>query len=731
MTPLVAIASSIFPAIIDAIVGKRSGEAVDFVERAVTAVTGVSDPQQAEEKLKADPELVAKLRVELAQIAKEERKLVLDAEAVELKARLEAEADARKSMLATEIEGHKANLAQAVAAQKTEIEQRQQDQKDTGSARELLGELIERRSSIAYVPAMLSIIVTLGFFSVLIMFVLMKNTLETPKLIELPDEVRVVLANLRPDQISALVSPRSDFIVQIINICVGSLAAAFATVMSYWLGSSQSSRNKDVLVANMQQRNAESQALQAKENVKLAKEAIATTGAIGVAQGGMVDVRGEALPVTRSTAVITEPAAPKSELVLAEPVKPAPPQLIGEVLPELTRPHRHFADGVSWSLTAGGISIEGARAQGTAGEPETVRKIWDNYRALCAAAAKQYGVPVELIVATIATESSGNPSARRAEPGIGDESVGLMQTLVRTARFATGRSTLRGDDLLDPRTSIEAGTAYIASQRGSTHWDAPLVAAAYNAGSLKRDDSAANRWKLHCFPRGTGAHIDRFVSWFSDAMRVSDADDWGGVQNCPSFAAVVAAAGPSAAAMDTSSPDFPPRPAFRALLSLEDKQAMFGKFNFVHEPVSGNPENIRIIGDWESKNIVKVSIPLKNFLGKGGPLSMRFHKIAEKQLVALWLEWESAGLLDRILTFDGAFVPRFQRKSTSKLSNHAFGSAFDINAAFNGLGVEPALIGEKGCVRELVSIANKHGFYWGGHFMTREDGMHFEVAKIL
>jgi hypothetical protein len=49
------------------------------------------------------------------------------------------------------------------------------------------------------------------------------------------------------------------------------------------------------------------------------------------------------------------------------------------------------------------------------------------------------------------------------------------------------------------------------------------------------------------------------------------------------------------------------------------------------------------------------------------------------------------------------------------------------------------MIGEKGCVRELVPIANEHGFYWGGHFgsvvngkmIGRMDGMHFEIAKII
>ena len=49
----------------------------------------------------------------------------------------------------------------------------------------------------------------------------------------------------------------------------------------------------------------------------------------------------------------------------------------------------------------------------------------------------------------------------------------------------------------------------------------------------------------------------------------------------------------------------------------------------------------------------------------------------------------------------------------------------------NGLGKKPAMIGEIGCVRELVPIANECGFYWGGHFDKRKDGMHFEIAKII
>ncbi len=91
--------------------------------------------------------------------------------------------------------------------------------------------------------------------------------------------------------------------------------------------------------------------------------------------------------------------------------------------------------------------------------------------------------------------------------------------------------------------------------------------------------------------------------------------------------------------------------------------------------------------------------------------------------------WESAGLMDRILTWGGSFVPRLVRGGAS-LSNHACGAAFDINVSWTQLGVQPALAGEKGSVRELVPLANEHGFFWGGHYAKRPDGMHFEIAAL-
>jgi peptidoglycan hydrolase-like protein with peptidoglycan-binding domain len=182
---------------------------------------------------------------------------------------------------------------------------------------------------------------------------------------------------------------------------------------------------------------------------------------------------------------------------------------------------------------------------------------------------------------------------------------------------------------------------------------------------------------------------------------------------------------------DKTSSNFPPRPSFPPLVSNDQREAVFGHYDFVSAPIPDNPEAIRILGTWQRDNIVNVPIPqLRKALGNRAPETMQFHRAAAVQLQGMWADWEEAKLLDRILIYDGSFVPRFVRGSRTVLSNHAFGSAFDINEKYNSLGQRPALVGEKGSVRELVPIANRWGFYWGGHYKSRPDGMHFEVAFL-
>jgi soluble lytic murein transglycosylase-like protein len=164
----------------------------------------------------------------------------------------------------------------------------------------------------------------------------------------------------------------------------------------------------------------------------------------------------------------------------------------------------------------------------TKGEPVTASRIWSSFGPAIRDACAHYGVPVPLVVATICVESSGNAAARREEPGFTSEamtpsrvSVGLMQTLLTTARQALQRPTLTADELLQPEVSIAAGTAYIALKQSVTRYDPPLVAAAYNAGGLYVDDSPANPWRLRCYPIGTGDYIDKFVAWYGDALAVT------------------------------------------------------------------------------------------------------------------------------------------------------------------------------------------------------------------
>lgn len=180
----------------------------------------------------------------------------------------------------------------------------------------------------------------------------------------------------------------------------------------------------------------------------------------------------------------------------------------------------------------------------------------------------------------------------------------------------------------------------------------------------------------------------------------------------------------------------PPEPDSSAqpLVALTDarREELFGKLPFMPVPTPGNPERIRILNGWEERNIIAVRVPqLAGIAGAPEHCTVLLHRLAAKQLQQLWRTWEQRGLLKRILSWDGSYAPRLQRGSASKLSNHAYGTAFDINAAWNSMGERPASDGQKGSVMDLVPAASELGFFWGGDFHRRPDGMHFEIARLL
>jgi len=183
----------------------------------------------------------------------------------------------------------------------------------------------------------------------------------------------------------------------------------------------------------------------------------------------------------------------------------------------------------------------------------------------------------------------------------------------------------------------------------------------------------------------------------------------------------------------------PPAP-FPPLVGNASRAQVFGRFDYVPAPTPGNPEGIRILGDWEAKNLVTIEIPQLaripgieyqgQIVGRGPKNGhVVVHRLVATQMQRLWQAWDDASLLGHVLTWGGLRNARFIRGSSSTLSNHAWGTAFDINVPWNALGAKPARAGSRGSVIELVPAAYEHGFYWGGLF-SRCDPMHFEVAKV-
>ena len=73
--------------------------------------------------------------------------------------------------------------------------------------------------------------------------------------------------------------------------------------------------------------------------------------------------------------------------------------------------------------------------------------------------------------------------------------------------------------------------------------------------------------------------------------------------------------------------------------------------------------------------------------------------------------------------YAGCYYPRFIAGS-SKLSNHAFGLAVDLNVPGNGRGTAGEMH------RGVVAIFESMGFAWGGRW-SYTDPMHFELAQIV
>lgn len=171
-------------------------------------------------------------------------------------------------------------------------------------------------------------------------------------------------------------------------------------------------------------------------------------------------------------------------------------------------------------------------------------------------------------------------------------------------------------------------------------------------------------------------------------------------------------------------PSFVPRlPSFSPLSPLQSV-ALFG------DPRRGNPINEDGTFPPSHDFIPELHTVGMNWQVPGMRL-VQVHREAERALLGVWQAWQDAGLIAKVKSWAGCVAFRVTRQDGSRrLSQHAYGAAFDINVPWNYFGHVPAMPWQEGSTMELVPIAHKFGWYWGGHFTGSADGMHFELADV-
>jgi lysozyme family protein len=224
MLPLIGLAATYVPELIRLIAGDKAGNLAGTVSSVVSDVTKTSDPVAALKVLQTDVAAESELRAKLAQIA-------VDAQ----KAQNE-EADKQR---ADELSTLQANMA------------------NTQGARASMLALAQDKSGIAWGAPVVSLVVTVGFFFILALVIF--------------------------DGAGIATGAAGSAVAQIVNISVGTLATGFATVVNFWLGSSQSSRSKDSAAVTAQAVNA-SQISDVLETVK----SVTNTAITGAQTAGLI-----------------------------------------------------------------------------------------------------------------------------------------------------------------------------------------------------------------------------------------------------------------------------------------------------------------------------------------------------------------------------------------------------------------------------------------------------------
>jgi soluble lytic murein transglycosylase len=165
----------------------------------------------------------------------------------------------------------------------------------------------------------------------------------------------------------------------------------------------------------------------------------------------------------------------------------------------------------------------GGHPAGILDSDEAVRERTEGWRPVAEAAAREAGVPVDLLLALVSAESSGRD---RATSGAG--AVGLAQLMPPTARAMAARIPGMDPedlDLFDPAVNLRLGAAVLAEELRAFGGDAALALAAYHRGpaapaAWRRADPGADGLRVvrdRAAPV-TRAYVERVLdrrAWFA------------------------------------------------------------------------------------------------------------------------------------------------------------------------------------------------------------------------
>jgi S-adenosylhomocysteine hydrolase len=121
-------------------------------------------------------------------------------------------------------------------------------------------------------------------------------------------------------------------------------------------------------------------------------------------------------------------------------------------------------------------------------------------------------------------------------------------------------------------------------------------------------------------------------------------------------------------------------------------------------------------------------IDIKEFKIKNANRKMRLQKDAGVILAAFAAEFHAeVEPIDEGIFDDWAYAYREVRGSDSDLSNHASGTAIDLNATKHPLGMSNTFTKQQ--TAKIRELCKKYGLRWGGDYAKRKDEMHFEVIE--